>query len=145
MVSPISPLAPKKTTQGKDSKDHFFTPYLEHTRTLRTWFVAYGVGGPLLFATQKNLIEKLIDYGCIKVVVILMLVATLIQTVSTWLYKATTYQFYLSEIDQFYYSTWIHKCSIKISKHYYWVIPLADFLTILLLLIATVMVFLAWL
>jgi len=129
---------------ASSNKDHYFTPYLEHSKTLRTWFVAYGVGGPILFATQKALIEKFIDYGGMKRVVLLLLAGTLLQILSTWMAKLTTYQFYLSELDPGHANTWLHQKSLKLSHHYYWFLPIVDFLTVSLFAWATVLVFLAW-
>ena len=43
--------------------DGYFRVYEEHMKTLRAWFVAYGVGGPILFVTQKDFAEVLIASG----------------------------------------------------------------------------------
>jgi hypothetical protein len=37
----------------------YFKVYEEYAKTLRTWLVAYGVGGPVLFVTNKDVAEKL--------------------------------------------------------------------------------------
>lgn len=149
MVAPekvTSPTTSQPTldVSSKVDYEHYLTPYLEHSKTLRTWFVAYGIGGPILFASQKLLIEKLIDYNCIKSVVTMMLFGTLLQILLTFISKMTSYQFYLSEIYDPHVLTRMHRLSINISKHYHWLLPLIDFITIILFVWATVLVFLAW-
>lgn len=39
------------------SREYFGT-YAEHTRVLRTWLVAYGVGGPVLILTNDKILLK---------------------------------------------------------------------------------------
>ena len=40
-----------------------FKAYEEHMKTLRAWFVAYGVGGPILFVTQEHFAKRLLESG----------------------------------------------------------------------------------
>ena len=35
-----------------------FENYAEYAKTLRSWLVAYGIGGPVLFLTNKDAPEK---------------------------------------------------------------------------------------
>ena len=37
--------------------------YEEHSKVLRTWLVAYGIGAPVLFLTNDSLAEKLAESG----------------------------------------------------------------------------------
>ncbi len=43
--------------------DDFHKSYDDYARILRTWFVAYGVGGPVLLLTNDNVSEKLESSG----------------------------------------------------------------------------------
>jgi hypothetical protein len=130
--------------ERESRKDHYFDPYIEHSKTLRTWFVAYGIGAPVLFASQKELLEKLVDYSCIKSVVILLLLGVLLQIVLTFLSKTTNYQYYQSSIHFFHRSKRMYKYSTVLTKQYYWAIPLVDFTTIILFIWATILVLQAW-
>jgi len=39
----------------------YFGNYAEYNKLLRTWFVAFGIGGPALLYTRPELLEKLSD------------------------------------------------------------------------------------
>ena len=43
--------APRKGPADIDVSN-FYATYLEYNRVLRTWFVGFGVGGPVLFLVQ---------------------------------------------------------------------------------------------
>jgi hypothetical protein len=35
-----------------------FEAYSDYSKTLRMWFVAYGMGGPILFVSNKDMAAK---------------------------------------------------------------------------------------
>jgi hypothetical protein len=43
------------TQQLEINADKSFEAYHEYTKTLRTWLVTYGIGGPILFISQEKL------------------------------------------------------------------------------------------
>jgi hypothetical protein len=45
------------------TSDGYFKVYEEHMKTLRAWFVAYGIGGPVLFVTLKEFAATVIASG----------------------------------------------------------------------------------
>ena len=50
-----------------ESRQSFIT-YTEYSKTLRTWLVTYGIGGPILFISQDQIATKLAastDKSCI--------------------------------------------------------------------------------
>src|ERR1700693_6036282 len=48
-----APATGAPATAPKDSA--FYAPYAEFAKTLRTWFVAYGIGAPVILLTNKEL------------------------------------------------------------------------------------------
>lgn len=44
----------KKSTETSD-RDGYFSAYEEYSKVLRTWLVAYGVGGPVLLFTNERI------------------------------------------------------------------------------------------
>jgi len=44
-----------------DEASGHFGNYAEYNKLLRTWFVAFGIGGPTLLYTRPELLEKLSD------------------------------------------------------------------------------------
>lgn len=65
-ASPLDLVAPtgndeveKRKKAAKDEAASYFANYSEYNKQLRTWFVTFGLGGPILFYTQPALLEKL--------------------------------------------------------------------------------------
>lgn len=50
-------------SEGHQAARDFYEHYTEYARTLRTWLVAYGVGGPVLFITQRGIYQELAAMG----------------------------------------------------------------------------------
>ncbi len=59
--------------------DGYFKVYEEHMKTVRAWFVAYGIGGPVLFITQKEFAAILVGSGSAKLVAVLFLLGVFLQ------------------------------------------------------------------
>jgi hypothetical protein len=83
-----------QTLSGK-----YFESYSYFSRTLRGWMVAYGIGAPILVATQKELTVKLLATGYAKEVVLSFLFGVFIQILSALLYKYSFWMLYLAEND----------------------------------------------
>ena len=111
--------------------------------TLRAWFVAYGVGGPVLFATQKEFASTLIGSGHAKLIGVLFLVGVLLQALVALLNKWVNWGLYYfdddgedsedaekSKLQEF--------CEDVSSK--VWIDILADVATLVLFSVATVIV-----
>ena len=59
--------------------DGFYAAYAEYSKILRTWFVAYGVGGPVLFVTQDRIASVIAKSGEARCIVVLFLVGVALQ------------------------------------------------------------------
>jgi hypothetical protein len=58
------PVAPTPLpTPSESEAEGFYKVYEEHAKALRTWLVAYGVGGPVLFLTNPIAQERLAKSG----------------------------------------------------------------------------------
>jgi hypothetical protein len=53
----------KKDDQPWDEPDDYFADYDEYAKVLRTWFVAYGIGGPVLLLTNEAVRGKIVASG----------------------------------------------------------------------------------
>ena len=76
----------------------YYEPYTYFARTLRAWLVAYGIGAPLLVASQAELSRKLVSTGNAEEVVITFLLGMLIQIGTALLYKYTLWRLHLGEL-----------------------------------------------
>jgi hypothetical protein len=73
------------TTAPKDSA--LYEPYAEFARTLRTWFVAYGVGAPALLLTNKELWRAVQGSGDARRIAEYFLAGAVVQIIEALLYK----------------------------------------------------------
>ena len=75
----------------------FEEPYLTFARTLRTWFVAYGIGVPVLFLNQEKLFDRLVRSGQAGAVAAYFLAGVAVQIVTAIVYKAAMWHLYRAE------------------------------------------------
>ena len=74
----------------KHDNDHY-TAYSDYAKTLRTWLVAYGIGGPVLLVTQERLATRVIASGCARWIVCIFLAAVAIQVILAFVNKWITW------------------------------------------------------
>jgi hypothetical protein len=77
--------------------DGYFKVYEEHMKTLRAWFVAYGIGGPVLFVTQKEFAATVISSGNSRLIGVLFLLGVLFQVLIALLNKWVNWGLYYYE------------------------------------------------
>lgn len=77
---------------------HFKEPYRDFAKLLRAWLVAYGIGVPLLFASQDELAKPVAASGYGKQIILLFLAGVAIQTVAAFTYKTAMWYLYCGEL-----------------------------------------------
>ena len=123
------------------SAEAYFRVYEEHMRTLRAWFVAYGVGGPVLFVTQQGFANAIIRSGESKLIGVLFLLGVLFQVLIALLNKWVNWGLYYYEDDPTSTRGRVHDFCESVSGQV-WVDIAADALSLLLFTLATAKVFL---
>jgi hypothetical protein len=88
-----------------------FQAYAEYNKILRTWFVAFGVGGPALFLVNDKLAQALVKAGQLRLVVILFLAGATAQVLGAFLNKVANWYMYQSMVDDETDGTFMHKAS----------------------------------
>ena len=76
----------------------YFKVYEEYAKTLRTWFVAYGIGGPVLFITNKDVADKLASSHAVPRIAGLFLAGVALQIVLAMLNKTVMWANYWTEL-----------------------------------------------
>jgi hypothetical protein len=109
-------------------EDHWAN-YVEYNKTLRTWFVTFGIGGPVLLLLNPSLLAALKDDGRAPWVVALFLTGCALQVVIALINKTVSWYMYCGEQN----STrragrWYGHCE-KVSESY-WIDLTFDILTI---------------
>ena len=108
-----------------------FSAYLEYNRILRSWFVAFGVGGPALFLINPQVRDGLVAKGQLTKVAALFLFGTGSQVFGAVLNKVSNWYVYRGAEDEAYRE----QCKYKFFNcvvEQFWVDILLDVATILL-------------
>lgn len=77
----------------------YFEGYAQFAGVLRTWLIAYGIGGPVLFVTQSRLADKLSETSQARFIAILFLLGVFLQVIVALLYKGAMWYLYVGEED----------------------------------------------
>jgi hypothetical protein len=119
-----------------ESKSEFYAPYAEFAKTLRTWFVAYGIGGPVIFLSNDTALLALMKSGRFACIGLLFLLGGAVQVFSALLNKHSMWYLYAGDV----YSSNRGKASYKLSSWYAdqgWIDVVLDSVTVVLFGLAT--------
>jgi len=100
-----------RTKKTNAVSQDYFESYAEYNRILRSWFVAFGIGGLALFLLQSPVREALLASGHTRTVVLLFLTGVTAQIVVAFLNKYANWYCYFGEdnpafLDSPLYSFW---------------------------------------
>ena len=79
------------STHDPDSSDieTYAECYFSFSKNLRTWLIAYGIGAPILFASQDSFSQLLKQRSEMCFVICMFLIGVAVQVLSAFLYKAS--------------------------------------------------------
>lgn len=72
-----------------DEQDNYFEDFAEYAKALRTWFVAYGVGGPVLLLTNEGIRERIAASGLSGTIAFCFLLGVALQVLGAVVNKAS--------------------------------------------------------
>ena len=115
-----------------------FEAYSHYSKTLRTWFVAYGIGGPILFVSNKDIAIKIAAAPEKSAIVYLFLAGVIIQILITFLNKWSNWAAYSLSLNPPMRLRKRDKLIIWLSDQC-WIDMLIDLLTLVVFVIGTIM------
>lgn len=126
----------------KDDKG-FFEPYAEYSRTLRTWLVAYGIGGPAVIITHPDALAVVSANGRAGLIGWLFLVGVAAQVLIAFLNKIAMWYVYFGEVESTFQKTRRHRAAEWFSEQF-WPDILCDLLSLAAFGCSTVLLFQAF-
>ena len=111
----------KKQTEG------YFEQYWRYASALRNWFVAYGIGGAILFISKGDLFTKF-PPGTKKIIVSAFLLGVLVQVLLAFWNKMGQWCIYRGEDDPSYRNRKIYKFWDKATE-WFWMDVSSDIVT----------------
>lgn len=106
-----------KQKSNTSPSDHYAV-YTEYSKILRTWFVGYGVGGPTLILSQKDVWENLAKVGNIKFVAYYFILGVVLQVIIALLNKSIMWVSYYGEHKPSFKVSYYYKLTEKIARYY---------------------------
>jgi hypothetical protein len=122
-----------KTTMTTD-REEYFKAYEEYSKVLRTWFVAYGIGGPVLLLTNETLAKAIKASGQGKSLAALFLAG--VAFVLAALNKFSMWGIYFGELKVTFKSSRRYRVSHWYSEQF-WIDFAVDVSTLILFALAT--------
>jgi hypothetical protein len=119
------------SAQPSETETGFGSTYAEFAKTLRTWFVAYGIGAPVLILSQEKLANRVTASGAGKFLATLFLLGVGVQVLEAMLFKVAMWYLYLAQMKPALRTSRPFKASEYLSEAM-WLELLLDGATILL-------------
>jgi hypothetical protein len=89
-------------TAAKDDAKGHFDNYSEYSKTLRSWLVAYGVGGPVLFLTSKDAPTEIAKSPHLELIIALFVGGVGFQILLALINKWAAWHMYRGELESSY-------------------------------------------
>lgn len=80
-----------------DAASNLFEDYDKYAKVLRTWFVAYGIGGPVLLLTNEAVRDKIAASGLARCIASAFLIGVGVQVLLALLNKTALWLCYMAE------------------------------------------------
>ena len=133
----------KKAKVSEKKKDSYYSTYAEYNRALRAWFVAFGVGGPVVFLVNQDLGTKLSEVDALMPVAILFLVGAAAQILVALINKISMWCHYYGEANRKFKKTCRYQAARSVGKQF-WIDILLDVVSIVAFAIGILIVFSAY-
>jgi hypothetical protein len=104
--------------QDEDASDAI-SAYLEYNKVLRTWFVAFGIGGPALFLVNEKIAGELAKLGSLRLVAACFLGGAVAQVVCAMINKFANWYVYMATIDTARKYSWQCKLADKVIEQFW--------------------------
>lgn len=93
----------------------FFKAYEEHSKVLRTWLVAYGIGAPVVFLTNETVSKLVLGSQNSQCIAGSFLVGVALQVILAAINKHTMWILYYGETDEPFQESYWYKIANWIS------------------------------
>lgn len=114
-----------------DDPEIFFKAYEDYGKTLRTWFVAYGIGGPVLLLTNETVRGHIAASGLAHPIGAAFLGAVAAQVVLAFLNKTVLWANYFANLNSELADTRRYRFAAWIAEQY-WIDVIIDVLSMVL-------------
>lgn len=119
--------------------DSVFSVYADYSKTFRTWLVAYGIGAPVFFASNRYLLSSFAAAPHAIQIVCLFLLAVALQVSNAFINKWAAWHVYAGEEDSDFQIKHKHTYRFWAAvNELFWVDMFLDIASIALFAVATI-------
>jgi hypothetical protein len=126
--------------ESEERASSFYEAYEGHSKLLRTWLVAYGIGTPVIFLTNDSLWQTLAQSGYAAKVGTLFLTGVGLQVLLATVNKTVMWALYFGEVSPRFKQKWLYRLADGASESF-WLDMLVDVITIVFFVLATICTF----
>jgi hypothetical protein len=119
-----------------NEREEYFKAYSEYSKVLRTWFVAYGIGAPVLLLTNDTIAKVIKTSGGSKEIAAFFLAGVALQVSLAALNKMSMWGLYYGELQSAFKQTRRYKACFWFSEQF-WIDLAIDLVTLLFFIVAT--------
>jgi hypothetical protein len=116
--------------------EEYLNAYGEHSKVLRTWLVAYGIGAPVVLVTNESVSRAMKSSGRATVIAIAFLIGVALQVILATLNKVSMFALYYGEENSSYKTSHSFRFAYWFSESF-WIDVLVDVATLVMFMIAT--------
>ncbi|NIM49041.1 MAG: hypothetical protein GTO22_07250 [Gemmatimonadales bacterium] len=125
---------------NQTTPNEYYRAYEGHSRTLKTWLVAYGIGAPVLLLTNETLWRAVAASGESQRIGLFFLAGVALQVIVAAVNKVLMWASYFGQINPAFRGSRIHGL-VAWLRTKFWVDLLVDAVSMLLFVVATYRVF----
>ncbi len=108
----------RKEKRERSAHD-YYENYAEYNRTLRAWFVIFGVGGPATFIVNRDLTARLAGSGSFTCVAILFLIGAGAQVLIAFINKMASWCAYYGEADRRFARGRLYRLMMRVNNQFW--------------------------
>jgi len=97
--------------RDRDEERDLFDDYDEFAKVLRTWFVAYWIGGPVLLLNNETIRSKIARSGSARYIALLFLIGVGLQVLLALLNKTALWLCYMAEREPKRRARWLYRAA----------------------------------
>lgn len=117
-------------TSTANESIEYYKAYEEYSKTLRTWFVAYGIGAPAIFLTNETAAHALRSVSDVRCIVVPFLVGVMLQVALASVNKVAMWVLYFGGKSSQFKKTQRYKLFNRLSAQF-WIDISIDIVTML--------------
>ena len=119
LAEPTAKNSVSQSAVSAKEESGYYEPYAYFARNLRTWFVAYGIGGPVVVLSNEAATKEVFSLDIGRPIALFFFSGVVLQILTTMLYKAAMWYHYMVELGNISKANWQYRASDWLTSRYW--------------------------